>query len=98
MSEKATYILMRRDLKMRRGKEIAQACHAALGLGLSDCATITLQVETEADLLAAIDLAKKNGWNWYAVRDAGHTEVERGTMTCAAIRADRGAFKAFRLY
>jgi len=93
-----TYILIRKDLKMRRGKEIAQACHAVLGLGLPDAATVTLQCEDKYDLSVSCGLAAERGWPYFIVRDAGHTEVKAGTMTCAAISAPRGAFDNLKLY
>jgi PTH2 family peptidyl-tRNA hydrolase len=93
-----TYIFMRRDLKMRRGKEIAQACHAVLGLGVEDQATVTLQAANERDLVLVSALALEKGWPCYSVRDAGRTEVEPGTVTCTAISAPEGTFEAFALY
>lgn len=86
MSARSIYVLMRRDLGMRRGKEIAQACHAVLGLGSPDDGPlITLQVPDEASLQAAVREAREAGVFYYVVHDAGHTELPPGTVTCAAI-------------
>lgn len=93
-----TYIFMRRDLKMRRGKEIAQACHAVLGLDLEDAPTVCLKCFDESELNKAIRVAIENKLDYYCVRDAGHTEVSRGTLTCAAIRAPEGLYNDFSLY
>jgi PTH2 family peptidyl-tRNA hydrolase len=86
VSEPTIYVVMRRDLGMRRGKEIAQACHAVLGLGASDSGPlIGLQVADFKGLQAILEEAEENGVGYYAVRDAGRTEIPSGTMTCAAI-------------
>jgi peptidyl-tRNA hydrolase len=88
MAEKV-YIVIRRDLKMRRGKEIAQACHAMAGLvrkwpGVENLAVIVGRVDTDIDLLRVADLRVMKVVIW----DAGLTEVEPGTMTCAAFVAE----------
>ena len=93
-----TYLLMRRDLHMRRGKEIAQACHAVIGLGLMDAPTITLKCDSLPRLNQAVVRARAHGWPCHVVADAGHTEIEPGTVTCAAIRAPEGVFMDFDLY
>jgi PTH2 family peptidyl-tRNA hydrolase len=80
------YVVMRRDLAMRRGKEIAQACHAVLGLGAPDNGPlIGLQVVTKDELLLLVQEAIDAGVGHYMVYDAGHTEIPRGTLTCVAI-------------
>lgn len=86
MAEKSIYVVMRRDLSMRRGKEIAQACHAVLGLGAEDNGPlIGLQAPSKAWLLDYVQEAIDAGVGHYMVHDAGHTELEPGTLTCAAI-------------
>lgn len=86
MGEPTIYVIMRRDLGMRRGKEIAQACHAVLGLGAPDDGPLVgLQVPEKADLLALVQEAIDAGVGHYMVHDAGHTELPAGTLTCAAI-------------
>ena len=94
-----TYIIVRRDLNMRRGKEIAQACHAVRGLGAVDSfAVVGLRANSLADLMTAASRATVNEWPLYIVRDAGLTEVEPGTATCMAVYAPEGSFDDFRLY
>lgn len=93
-----TYIFIRRDLKMRRGKEIAQACHAVLNLGVPDGPIITFQCD-DLDSLAHVAIeAGLNGWHHYIVRDAGRTEVEPGTETCIAVHAPDGVYPEWMLY
>lgn len=84
--EHRIYMVMRKDLNMRRGKEIAQACHAVIGLGYSlDIAMITLQVDSEEKLLAIHADAEANGVPVCLIRDAGRTEVAPDTPTCLAL-------------
>lgn len=80
------YVIIRRDLGMRRGKEIAQACHAVLALGAPDVGPlIALQAPDEKALLALHYEASNEDVMTYVVYDAGHTEVNPGTVTCVAI-------------
>lgn len=92
------YIIVRRDLKMRRGKEIAQAAHAAIGLGVPDGPVITLQAKDLSDINLAMSEATKSRWKACVVRDAGRTEVPAGTVTCCAILAPKNSFSDFSLY
>ncbi len=94
------YIFVRRDLNMRRGKEIAQACHAVLGLGAEDRAIITLKVQSEEALQAIERTASAHGLQSYLVRDGGHTEVPEGTPTCIAVLGapEDGQFSDYKLY
>lgn len=86
MSETVIYVVMRRDLNMRRGKEIAQACHAVLGLGVEDDgAVVGLQVPDLNGLYDLLHEAEVADINCHLVRDAGRTEIEPGTETCIAI-------------
>ena len=94
------YIFMRRDLKMRRGKEIAQACHAVMGLGEPDCPVITLKAASEDDLLGIERTAREHGRKSHLVRDAGLTELAPGTPTCIAVLGEPGdgQFDEWQLY
>jgi len=87
-------IVVRKDLKMRRGKEIAQACHGAIDcVAASDKAVledwtqnhlkrkICLQVESEAELLAVHKAAQDASLVNALVEDAGLTEFEGPTKT-----------------
>ena len=101
------YIFMRRDLKMRRGKEIAQACHAVIAIVLAgypralvDCPVITLKAQSAADLRKVRRIADAHGLPNFTVRDAGLTEVRRGTPTCIAVLGTPGGgqFEEWSLY
>ena len=94
------YIFMRRDLKMRRGKEIAQACHAVIGLAVSDRPVITLKALSEVSLLRVERMAHSHGLESYLVRDAGRTEIAPNTPTCIAVLGapGDGQFDEWQLY
>lgn len=84
--EKAVYVAIRRDLKMRRGKEIAQGVHAVAKLGYVEGAPlVVVQVPDGIALSALMTEASQYGVPAAATRDAGRTEVAAGTMTAAAI-------------
>ena len=99
-------IVIRRDLKMRRGKECSQAAHASM-IWLCDrlnrfmyrnpqfstdemewlqgtFTKITLQVNSEEELLDIFNKAKVKGLNVYLVTDIGKTEFN-GIPTNTAI-------------
>ena len=111
-------IVIRRDLKMRRGKEIAQGAHASsawLAHAVADAldgdgrATVvldpaarvwlttswrkvTLQVQTEDDLLALHDAAVARGLRSHVIQDSGRTEFGGvPTRTALAIGPDLAA-------
>ena len=107
-------IVIRRDLKMRRGKEIAQGAHAssawlvdAIGeLDSSGSSTVsidpvarvwvtssfrkvTLQVESEDQLVALHEAALARGLRSHLIRDSGRTEFGGvSTLTALAIGPD----------
>lgn len=95
-------IVLRTDLKMRRGKEIAQGAHACLKAILNNRndprvidwydnnqAKIAVGVDTEADLVALVDKARSRGIISEIIIDAGRTEFNGvATLTCAAIGPD----------
>jgi len=86
MSEEAVYVAVRRDLKMRRGKEIAQGVHAVAKLGYVEGAPlIVLQVADGIAMSALATEAGQQGVPYAVTRDAGRTEVPSGTMTAIAI-------------
>lgn len=93
-------IVMRHDLGMRRGKQIAQGAHAsmmALIDGDLDAVTISrwrtqgmpkicVRVDSEDELLAVEKKARDAGLTVRLVRDAGRTEFHGvETATCLAI-------------
>jgi PTH2 family peptidyl-tRNA hydrolase len=84
--EMAVYIAIRRDLKMRRGKEIAQGVHAVAKLGYVEGApVVVVQVADGVALSGLATEAGQHGVPSAVTRDAGKTEVAAGTMTAIAI-------------
>jgi PTH2 family peptidyl-tRNA hydrolase len=97
-------IVIRRDLQMGPGKEIAQGAHAAMGAADntiakkwsgfvhswrdSGQAKIVVYVDSREDLLALMMKADASGIGNYLVRDAGRTEVDFGTPTALGIGPD----------
>lgn len=90
-------IIIRKDLKMRRGKEIAQGAHASLLAILDrldhpnvqdwlndDFTKITVRVESESDLLFVYKSAESKGLICSLVQDRGFTEFN-GTPTYTAV-------------
>ncbi|MES3160198.1 MAG: peptidyl-tRNA hydrolase Pth2 [Halorubrum sp.] len=90
-------IVARRDLGMGDGKLAAQVAHASLsayedtsrrarkrwkGSGQKK---VVLGVDSESDLFALADKAETAGIPYAVIRDAGHTELESGTVTALAV-------------
>ena len=110
-------IVIRKDLKMRRGKEVAQGCHSSMAfltkrLGISEMwehgtvfeiavtaverewldnsfRKVTLQVDSEDELMKVYEAAQTAGLTVHLVEDAGLTEFDHiKTKTCLAIGPD----------
>lgn len=111
-------IVMRKDLKMRRGKEIAQGAHASMTFIVkrlefkgkagqayeyyeplfskaeylwmeNSFKKVTLQVNSEQELIDINTKAQQAGLLSYIITDAGLTEFNGvPTMTCLAIGPD----------
>jgi PTH2 family peptidyl-tRNA hydrolase len=96
-------ILIRRDLDMSKGKMIAQACHAAVSANEQAKKThskqwrkwmnegakkVALEAEDFEELQELAVAAEQLDLVNVFVRDAGHTEVPPGTVTCMAIGPD----------
>lgn len=92
-------IVMRTDLGMGRGKIAAQASHASVSAfekvkreypdiagGWRDegMEKIVLKTGGEKELLDYFDMGKRAGIPVVLIRDAGHTQVEPGSITCFA--------------
>ncbi|MFB6143046.1 MAG: peptidyl-tRNA hydrolase Pth2 [Halorientalis sp.] len=90
-------IVARADLGMGEGKLAAQVAHASLS-AYEDAAgpdqrawkgeggkKVVLRAEGEAALFALADDAEREGLPHAVVRDAGHTELEPGTVTALAV-------------
>ncbi len=89
-------IVIRKDLNMRKGKMVAQGSHASLMAYLKASkevqkewlnngqTKICVSVDSEEELLNIFKAADTN-FPVSLVRDAGHTEVEPGTLTAVGI-------------
>lgn len=90
-------IVARADLGMGEGKLAAQVAHASLqayesadgsaqrewqGSGQKK---IVLQASSEDDLFELAESAQRKGVPHSVVRDAGHTQLEPGTVTALAV-------------
>jgi PTH2 family peptidyl-tRNA hydrolase len=90
-------IVIRADLKMGRGKIAAQSSHASLDAyekvqkNYPDIAKdwkftgmkkVVLKVQSEEELLEYFQRGKDAGIPCSLIRDAGHTQLEPGTLTC----------------
>ena len=94
-------IVMRRDLKMRRGKEISQACHSSMAFILHSSSSlrdrdvekwleegqtkICVRVDEEREFWDIKKRAEQAGLRVHAIQDAGRTEFKKPTWTCMAI-------------
>jgi PTH2 family peptidyl-tRNA hydrolase len=90
-------IVIRADLKMGKGKLAAQSSHASLGAYKKvqrlepeivrsweneGQMKVVLKVKSEEELLEYYNKGKAAGIPCELIRDAGHTQVEPGTITC----------------
>ena len=90
-------IVARADLGMGEGKLAAQVAHASLsayedtgrktrkqwkGSGQKK---VVLKANGESDLFELADAAKRAGLPHAVVRDAGHTQLDPGTVTALAV-------------
>ena len=96
-------IVARRDLGMGEGKLVAQVAHASLsasedtgrrnrtewkGEGQKK---VVLGADSESQLFELADKADTEGLPYAIVRDAGHTELDPGTVTTLAVGPARDA-------
>ncbi len=90
-------IVVRSDLKMGKGKTVAQCSHASLDAFKKTEKSfpkisraweeegqkkVVLKVGSEKELLEYFELAEREGIPCALIRDAGHTQLEPGTVTC----------------
>ncbi|WP_101295688.1 peptidyl-tRNA hydrolase Pth2 [Halegenticoccus soli] len=90
-------IVARADLGMGRGKLAAQVAHASLSAYEdADAKTrrawkgegqkkVVLKASGEAELFELADAAEREGLPNAIIRDAGHTQLEPGTVTALAV-------------
>lgn len=94
-------ILVRQDLKMPKGKMAAQVSHASVDATLKSksgivnewrnygAKKIILNVTDEKELLNYMKIAQNQGIVTSLIKDAGHTVLEKGTVTCLGIGPDK---------
>ncbi|MDR3063050.1 MAG: peptidyl-tRNA hydrolase Pth2 [Methanobrevibacter sp.] len=94
-------IVVRRELKMSKGKTAAQCCHACLGAyektnpekikewKSGGQAKVITRVDTLEELLKVQEQAKINKLSNYLVVDQGKTELPPSTVTCLGIGPDK---------
>lgn len=101
MAEMKQIIVMRKDLKCRRGKEIAQGAHASMKATLENLedprvvewldgkfTKICVTVQSEEELFEVYEAAKSAGLISALILDAGLTEFGEPTHTCIAVGPD----------
>jgi PTH2 family peptidyl-tRNA hydrolase len=93
-------ILVRKDLKLPKGKMAAQVSHASVEAVLktdkslvkewqsSGMEKVVVLVKDKEELYKYIQHAKDSGITTSVITDAGRTVVEPGTVTCGAIGPD----------
>lgn len=92
-------IVIRTDLDMGKGKMVAQGSHASLGAykktlrsdsdmvkhwETSGQEKVVLKVSDGDELIELFQKTKDAGIPVEIIRDAGHTQIEPGTITCFA--------------
>ena len=93
-------MIVRTDLKMRKGKIAAQCCHGAIGAYKKSpadkirkweneaYAKVVLKVQTKEELIELKKLADDNGISNYLVVDAGRTQIPTSSSTVLALGPD----------
>lgn len=93
-------ILLRQDLKLPLGKASSQVAHASVDATLKSDKKIVdlwkkeggkkvvLKVKDEEELFKYKQTAEELGLKTALIKDAGHTVVESGTITCLGIGPD----------
>ena len=94
-------ILVREDLKLTKGKMSAQVSHASVGAVLKShkddlkkwqdqgMKKVVLKVKDLAELLSYKQKCEDAGLVVSLITDAGHTQLEPGTVTCLGVGPDR---------
>jgi PTH2 family peptidyl-tRNA hydrolase len=90
-------IVVRMDIGMGKGKLAAQVAHASLS-AYEDTDTktrrawkgggqkkVVVKASSERELFELADVAERKGLPTAIVRDAGHTQLEPGTVTALAV-------------
>jgi len=90
-------VLIRTDLKMSKGKQISQACHASIAAFLKSdnksrekwinggMKKVVLKVSSEKEIKEFYKLSKKDKLPCQIISDAGLTQIEPGSVTALGI-------------
>ena len=101
MAEYKQVIIVRRDLRLSRGKLSVQVSHASLdAYGKADkrmrsewesdgAKKVVVRVEGLKDLMKIYEEARESGLPCSIIKDAGRTELAPGTVTSVAIGPER---------
>ena len=93
-------IVVRKDLKMGKGKIAAQSSHGSTeAVLISDkkkvsawrkegMKKVVLRADSLQELLDLKEIAKKNKLKFALIKDAGRTQIKKGAFTCLAIGPD----------
>ena len=93
-------ILVRQDLKLPKGKLSVQVAHASLDAALKSdkklvenwrgqgAKKVALKVADEKELFKYMSMLENEGIKVALIKDAGHTVVEPGTITCLGAGPD----------
>jgi len=93
-------ILLRQDLKLPKGKAGSQIAHAAVEATLKSdkkivekwkkqgAKKIVLNVSDEKELFKIMNILKDENIKVALIKDAGHTVVDPGTITCLGVGPD----------
>ncbi len=94
-------IIIRKDLKLPKGKMAVQSAHASVEAvmrsnkdhikkwRMEGSKKIALHVDSKESLYKYIQQSKDNGLVTSVITDAGRTVIEPGTVTCGAIGPDK---------
>ena len=94
-------IVVRKDLKLGRGKIAAQVAHASVGSmkaadksavdewELEGSKKVVLKVDGLKELNELRKAAKSENIPYFVVRDAGFTQTKSGTVTCMGIGPEK---------
>ena len=93
-------VLVRQDLKLPKGKLAAQCSHASVDVVIKSGRKmvelwkkeggkkVVLKVADEKELFKYMSMLENEGIKVALIRDAGHTVVEPGTVTCLGVGPD----------
>ena len=93
-------ILVREDLKLPKGKLSVQVAHASLDAALKSDKElldkwknqggkkVALKVADEKELFKLMSMLENESIKVALIKDAGHTVVEPGTITCLGVGPD----------